>query len=372
MRLRLTKVDEFQFLTCLKHQVWGSRNARFGHWESGDYLAIIVDKAIAGLAQVAGPPYVSHQPVWDNGVFPHRIPLRFIHAMMPSNRPPILGEIRDVLMAAWGVSAQHYGWGILNQRLLENESASVLVSAISQRPNDLDDMQSHLDQLLLEAHEQRSLRPMKVQSEPAVPKPAKVTEQSPPYILDADQPAPSPDEESAHSKAQHALVQLGKFAGCSIWVASNDRNRLYKGQTLGSGCLTALPDMGFNKDATLRIALIDVIWIRHNAPLCAFEVETTTTVYSGLLRMSDLLALVPAIKIDLFIVAPRARLLKVKEELNRPTFQRIGLSSFCRFIATEDLDDLVLKVAGLAGHIQPSILDTIAENLVEEPATALS
>src|SRR4051794_27053787 len=107
MRLRLTKVDESQFLTCLKHQVWGSKNARFKEWKPGDYLAIIVDKATAALAQVSGPPYVSQEPVWDNGVFPHRIPLQFVHAMHPPNRPPILGKIRDALMSAWGVSAQH-------------------------------------------------------------------------------------------------------------------------------------------------------------------------------------------------------------------------------------------------------------------------
>jgi hypothetical protein len=372
MRLRLTKVDEFQFLTCFKHEVWGSKNARFKEWKPGDYLAIIVDKAIAALAQVGGPPYVSQEPVWDNGVFPHRIPLKFVHAMLPPHRPPILGEIRDVLMSAWGVSAQHYGWGILNQRLLENEPAAVIVKAVSQQPNDLSAIQQQLDDLLAEADQQRSLHKPKGKNAPVALKPAKVAEASPAYVPDADEPPATPAEESAHSKAQHAIIQLGKSAGCSVWVASNDRTRLYKGQALGNGCLTALPDMGFNKDATLRIALIDVIWIRHGAPLCAFEVETTTTVYSGLLRMSDLLALVPAIKIDLFIVAPRARLQKVREELNRPTFQKIGLSSFCRFVATEDLDELLSKVEGLAGYIQPGIMDTIATSVVEEPATALS
>jgi hypothetical protein len=368
MRLRLTKVDEFQFLTCLKHQVWGSKNARFGQWKPGNFLAIIVDKAIAALAEVAGPPYVSHDPVWDNGVFPHRIPLKFTHAMLPENRPPILGEIRDTLMSAWGVSAQHYGWGILNQRLLEDPSAAVIVKAVTQQANDLAHMRDHLDALLADANEQRATKaksPKPTIAKPMVPVPTAIHETAAELVL-------TPDEESAHSKAQHALVELGRFAGCSVWVASNDRNRLHKGQPLGQGCLTALPDMGFNKDATQRIALIDVIWIRHGAPLCAFEVETTTTVYSGLLRMSDLLALVPAIKIDLFIIAPRARQAKVMDELNRPTFQRIGLSSFCRFVATEDLDDLLTKVMGLAGHIQPSIMDTIAVASLEEPASALT
>jgi hypothetical protein len=375
MRLRLTKVDEFQFLICIKHQVWGSKNAHFAQWKPGDYLAIIVDKAVAGLAQVAGAPYVSHEPVWDNGVFPHRVPLQFVHAMLPPNRPPMLGPIRDTLTSAWGVNPQQYGWAILNQQLLDGDPAAVIVNAITQQPNDLASIQSDLEQLLVEADEHRSTRPKAPKAKPPAPpgvQEVRAVREKPAALLDTEPAAVArPDEERAHAKAQHALIQLGKVTGCSVWVASNDRNRLYQGQALGNGCLIALPNMGFDRDATARIALIDVIWIRHNAPVCAFEVETTTTVYSGLLRMSDLLALVPAIKIELFIVAPRARQDKVMDELGRPTFRKIGLSDFCRFIATEDLDTLVARVGDLAGHVQPSIVSTIAVSLPGEPVTAL-
>jgi hypothetical protein len=89
---------------------------------------------------------------------------------------------------------------------------------------------------------------------------------------------------------------------------------------------------------------------------CAFEIETTTSIYSGLLRMSDLLAEVPAIKIDLFIVAPKERQEKVMGELARPTFSKLGLSEYCRFIASEELEALSKRVHGLSGHIQPSLL----------------
>ena len=53
-------------------------------------------------------------------------------------------------------------------------------------------------------------------------------------------------------------------------------------------------------------------------------------------------------------------------ELARPTFRKIGLSEYCRFFSTEDLADLISKVKGFGGHIQPSILDTIALALEEE------
>ncbi|MGB2769864.1 MAG: hypothetical protein WBC88_09085, partial [Candidatus Zixiibacteriota bacterium] len=67
MRLRLTKIDEFQFMTCLKHGLWGSKSARFGDWREGDQLAVIVDKSLAGLGKICGKPFVSREKVWDNG-----------------------------------------------------------------------------------------------------------------------------------------------------------------------------------------------------------------------------------------------------------------------------------------------------------------
>lgn len=57
-------------------------------------------------------------------------------------------------------------------------------------------------------------------------------------------------------------------------------------------------------------------------------------------------------------------------ELSRPTFRKIGLNDFCKFIPVEELHNLLQKVDGLGGHIQPTIIDTIAvesEEEIEEP-----
>jgi hypothetical protein len=53
--------------------------------------------------------------------------------------------------------------------------------------------------------------------------------------------------------------------------------------------------------------LIDVLWLQGEAIVAAFEVEHTTTIYSGLLRMADLVSMQPNLKLDLFIVAPDER-----------------------------------------------------------------
>lgn len=166
-----------------------------------------------------------------------------------------------------------------------------------------------------------------------------------------------------HVKIQMALADLGKITGCSVWIASNDQKQLYNGKVLNAGTLQSLPNLGLSREAVDKISLIDVIWLQQNAPVYAFEVETTTQVYSGLLRMSDLLALVPALNIKLFIVAPMVRQGKVMRELARPTFQKIGLSEYCRFLPSEKLDSLFQQVQHLGGHVHPTVLNTIAVEL---------
>ncbi len=379
MRLRLSTVDEFQLLTCFKHSIWGSEPNRFKDWQKGDSLAIIVDKKLAALAEISGEPFFSREKIWDNGLYPNRIPLRFNSILLPDDRPLILGEIRDSLTEEWGPS---YGWGILGQQKLSEKSAEVIIKSIKSQKNSINYFKENLENLLSQAYEDRQLaskqkskkkKPLKSRrlktNKPI--KPSKATSNKDLSILPEDNFG-SKEEESIHSKAQLSLIQIGKAAGCSVWIASNDRNRKYKGTTLGTGCLKELPNLGLNEEATRRISLIDIIWIKQNSPVCAFEIESTTSIYSGLLRMSDLLSVVSALRMELFIVAPLNRQEKVMGEILRPTFRKIGLSEFCKYISIEDLSGLQTKIEGLSGYIQPSIVNSIALSPEEDFQSSLS
>lgn len=362
MRLRLASVDEYQALTCLEQGVWGSKNSRFSDWREGDHLAITINKSLAALGTVSGKPFRSNSRIWDNGLYPYRIRIRFHIYLSPPKRPPILGRIRDVLTSAWGPK---YGWGILNQQALEGEPASIIVEHLKARENDLKSIQEQLPSLLLEAKAKRDAEESRRRQKT---KEASKQDERPSLenFSSQEEPRATPEESTLHSRAQLALVELAKVTGCSAWVATNDQNRALMGRRLGDGCLKILPKMGLSDEAAKRISLIDIIWLSQNAPVAAFEVETTTAIYSGLLRMADLLAVVPALNIKLYIVAPRERQGRVMKELGRPTFQKIGLSDFCRYVAAEDLQELREKVDGLSGHVQPTIIDTIARELDEE------
>jgi hypothetical protein len=91
---------------------------------------------------------------------------------------------------------------------------------------------------------------------------------------------------------------------------------------LESALLDELP-LNYISKTLETIERIDVIWIKGLSIARAFEVEHTTAVYSGLLRLADLLAIQPDINIRLHIVAPDAKHDKVMREIKRPIFSSL-------------------------------------------------
>jgi hypothetical protein len=173
-------------------------------------------------------------------------------------------------------------------------------------------------------------------------------------------------EATLHTEMQYRLLRLGASMGFDVWVARNDRAKIYGAETLGSMArmIDELPTQ-FNEATNKTIELIDVLWLKGNSIVAAFEVESTTAVYSGLLRMSDLLALQPNLNIDLYIVAPEDRRDKVEREILRPTFnlREPPLAKACGFLSIEDLMQKIegLDKLGLLGSVKSDFLKGVAE-----------
>jgi hypothetical protein len=143
-----------------------------------------------------------------------------------------------------------------------------------------------------------------------------------------------------HTHVQWLLARLGRKLGCRVWIAANDHRRPWQGEMLGALSISRLPPLGLDPDSQRVISLIDVVWLRGaNQVVAAFEVEHTSSIYSGLLRMADLAALSPNLNFPLYIVAPAKRLAKVRRELARPTFQALELHRRCAFFSGEALLD---------------------------------
>lgn len=146
--------------------------------------------------------------------------------------------------------------------------------------------------------------------------------------------------DQTHTEVQGWLRDLGLALGFKVWVASNDRNRLHVGSRLADGCLDTLPNFLQRMSAADTIALIDVLWIglesEHVA--AAFEIEHTTSIYSGIVRMLDLAAeLSVEFPCGLFLVAPDERVEDVRKQLLRPAFSRVGNLNV-RFLPYSELE----------------------------------
>ncbi|WP_143920347.1 hypothetical protein [Halorhabdus utahensis] len=126
-----------------------------------------------------------------------------------------------------------------------------------------------------------------------------------------------------HLEIQWKLIQLGRDHGYEVYVAKNDRNREFEGEVLGNDCVNSLSLTGFSEAAQNIIEYVDVIWLEDNHIVSMFEVESTTSIYSGILRMTDFVAKVPNLAVDMYIVASQEDEDLVRKQIQRPTFQQV-------------------------------------------------
>lgn len=129
----------------------------------------------------------------------------------------------------------------------------------------------------------------------------------------------------SHTEVQCWLRDLGRALGYEVHIAINDRNRDCAAGRLGEGCATELPARLRDAPGADAVRLIDVLWIKAGDVVAAFEVEHSTTIYSGLVRLLDLSLGAPAaVARELFIVAPDDREDEVRAQVQRPAFRGVS------------------------------------------------
>ncbi|MBA4066756.1 MAG: hypothetical protein C0501_24230 [Isosphaera sp.] len=144
-------------------------------------------------------------------------------------------------------------------------------------------------------------------------------------------------EENDHLRMQYLLAKTGRALGCAVHVAANDRRRVFDGVPLSALAVDALPDLGLPPEVAQTVSLIDVLWLdpAGGRVVCGFEVEKSTSIYSGILRLLDLTASAAARPDQLYLVAPDAREREIHAQLARPTFAGADL----HYILFSDLSD---------------------------------
>ena len=146
-------------------------------------------------------------------------------------------------------------------------------------------------------------------------------------------------EESEHTQIQYLLIKIGRALKYDVYVARNDRHRAYDGQAFAQLTLPELPPLGWPPEITDTVGLIDVIWLKPGSGeiVSAFEVEKSTSIYSGILRMEDLARSLPECACHFYLVAPNIREKEVLAQLARPAFRDDLRDIPMAFIPFDDL-----------------------------------
>ena len=342
--------------------ITGFRESRWNSVQKiakGDYLLCYLTglSRFIGLLEVISDPFKGKdRDIWKNNDFPCRLEVKPLVELSPETSIPVI-ELRDNLSFFENLKTP-YSWGVYFRG-----------SPFKFKPGD----GKVIAQALLDAKSSPTKRPYderKLKYRPlalrakigSVTVPEDTVELSKAELIEDKGP-------SIHTEMQWNLLKLGSDMGFHVWVARNDRGKDFKGNKFSvlPKLKNELP-LQFDDATNKTIELIDVLWLDGNAIIAAFEIESTTSIYSGLLRMSDLIAMQPNLNIPLYLVAPDERRERVMTEVNRPTFTRLKppLSEICRFISFSALKDQIQKAEAFIRYLKPEFLEELSESCVLE------
>lgn len=127
-------------------------------------------------------------------------------------------------------------------------------------------------------------------------------------------------EENLHTEMQYHLLKIGNSLGFDVITAVNDKSKNHCGNNFSFLCLSRFPDLNTSAETAATIKLIDVLWFQKstNNIIGAFEVEKSTSIYSGILRLTDLYFSIADGDEVFYIIIPDSREKDVVLQLSRP------------------------------------------------------
>jgi hypothetical protein len=106
------------------------------------------------------------------------------------------------------------------------------------------------------------------------------------------------NEITAHAEAEMLILKIGRMLGYETF-SPNKSNEAYGEKLQDYISLKELPTRFIGEDIARLISQIDVLWFKDEVPKCAFEVEYSTKMITGLQRLCQLMPL----STKLFIIA---------------------------------------------------------------------
>lgn len=131
-------------------------------------------------------------------------------------------------------------------------------------------------------------------------------------------------EEDLHTEMQYHLLKIGSALGYDVIAASNDRSKSYCGNSFSFISLQQFPEISLDRETLNTVKLIDVLWFQKttNNVIAAFEVEKSTSIYSGILRLTDLSYTIADGDEVFYLIVPDKREKDVLLQLSRPAIKQ--------------------------------------------------
>jgi hypothetical protein len=226
---------------------------------------------------------------------------------------------------------------------------------------------SHLERVLLQQAKQPKRYPLEPAEARALQRHVVRREEGEVQVKVPSDPADAPEPVTVKDtresiRVQALLAAIGGRMRFKVWLPPGDRGAVLREDPSVQAYLLEKLPLNYDTTTLRTIENIDVLWLKGRAMARAFEVEHTTAIYSGILRMADLLALQPNMEIRLHIVAPEARRAKVFDEIRRPVFSLLEgrpLAERCTFLSYDAVRELAN--ADHLDHLSDSVLEEYAE-----------
>jgi len=311
------------------------RHTRCSKMQPGDRLLCYLVGASRWIAvlEVTEAPYLDFNEknrIWKDNLWPSRIPVRILLECEPELAPDVKPEIYEYSVMS---KINPTSWGTL------------FLGSLNQWP--VEDG-AQVEQLLREAIAKPDRRPLPPRAYLMASYQTVQTETGVLVTVPSESELPEALESmeltgSEHTRIQLILSQMGHAMGFKVHIPANDRNKTHEGKRISDAVpMVEQLNLGLIPTMMRVIRNIDVLWIEDDAVVGAFEIESTTSIYSGILRMADLLSLQPNFRINCYLVAPDSREAEVFNQVNRPVFTKMKnpFRETCRFIPFSSLTNL--------------------------------
>ncbi|MEO0118546.1 MAG: DNA methyltransferase [candidate division WOR-3 bacterium] len=143
-------------------------------------------------------------------------------------------------------------------------------------------------------------------------------------------------EMSEHDLIIWRLLDLGEYKGYGCHVGLKEQNNMVEFKKRSESMVNNV-QYGMDKYGFDIVRQIDVLWLKGNQIVAAFEVEKSTTIDSGINRFRNLFAVQPNSTISCFIVVPDKRENEAIRKLNSPANKKEGISERVKILKFSDL-----------------------------------